>query len=142
MNRRSSLLAVLSLLIVVAPVRAEDGFQFELRTSPGVEAICPDVDLVATEIEVRTGQGEPTAGVFVGLHLHAPEGNSFVSTDFPIVENTHLMEWQRVLEDGVPEGQPRPRLLEVDDGVPALDLERAAGLSLAFHDCGESIRST
>ncbi len=96
---------VLALLLFfpaqTGPAQAQDdALRVVVTTDPPPERIGPDRTLARTTVTVVDGSGQPVPGAYLKLHLDAPEGNPFISTDFPIVEGTSLLEYAGVLPQG------------------------------------------
>jgi hypothetical protein len=64
-----------------------------LETSPVPSAIIPDETLVQTRVRVVDGEGQPIPGAWVALHLDTPPSPEFLTTDFPWVEGTTLLDF-------------------------------------------------
>ena len=96
---------VLALVLLIpaqaGPIQAQgDELRVVVTTDPPPEQIGPDKTLARTTVTVVDGSGQPVPGAYLKLHLDAPEGNPFISTDFPIVEGTSLLEYAGVLPQG------------------------------------------
>ncbi|GEM_PF-2146769 len=103
-----SLAFFLTLLLASQPIlpaggaawAQEDGLQVVVTTDPPPEQIGPDRTLARTTLTVVDASGQPVPGAYLKLHLDAPQGNPVISTDFPIVEGTSLLEYAGVLPQG------------------------------------------
>jgi hypothetical protein len=91
----------LFLFFFVAPVQSQGDLSVELETTPGASQIGPDNTFAKTTLRVVDAAGQTVPNAYLKFHLDAPPDNAFVSTDFPIVENTPLMDYEGVLPDGV-----------------------------------------
>lgn len=95
---------VLTLLIglfTVAPAQSQADVSVVLQTDPPANQIGPDDTFAKTTLTVVDSSGQPISDAYLKLHLDSPPGNAFISTDFPIVENTPLMNFEGNLPDGV-----------------------------------------
>ena len=94
------LLVALSLLFLTIPAHSQGQVSVLLETSPTADQIGPDKTLTATTLRVVDENGQPIPNAYLKLHLDAPSGNPFISTDFPIVEGTPLLDYEGILPEG------------------------------------------
>ncbi len=100
--RRTALVVVLlaALLAGVWPGQAAPAAQVLVETDPPAPAIVPDDTLVTTRLRVVDANGMPVRGARVALHLDTPPRPKVITTDFPHVEDTTLIDLETVLPDG------------------------------------------
>ncbi|HBY96754.1 MAG TPA: hypothetical protein DEP84_22875 [Chloroflexi bacterium] len=65
----------------------------DLHTEPAAGAIIPDETLVQTHLRVLDANGQPVPGAQIALHLDTPPRPKILTTDFPYVEGTTLLEF-------------------------------------------------
>ena len=94
------LTSMLLAFVFTQPLQAQEGLQVTLVTIPSADEIGPDDTLATTTISIVDGTGQPVPNAYLQMHLDAPKGNAFISTDFPIVEGTPLFEFEGLLPDG------------------------------------------
>ncbi len=94
------LFVALSLLCLTIPAHSQGQVSVLLETSPAADQIGPDKTLTATTLRVVDENGQPIPNAHLKLHLDAPSGNPFISTDFPIVEGTPLLAYEGILPEG------------------------------------------
>lgn len=71
-----------------------------LETDPPGQAIVPDETLVTTRLRVLDASDQPVAGARIALHLDTPPRTRFITTDFPFVEGTTLVNLEAPLLEG------------------------------------------
>lgn len=86
-------------LIQGAPARAED-LNVYLKTSPALGLLRPFADPVNISLLVTYADGRPVEQGRVAVVLEAPKPGAFMSTDFPAVENSRLLELTLALRRG------------------------------------------
>lgn len=126
-------------LWVVAPAQSQGDLAVVLETRPPAGQIGPDNTLAQTTLSVVDANGRPLPNAYLKLHVDAPPGNAFISTDFPIVEDTPLLNYEGILPDGVLEfeyiypirGQYR---FEVEAGREAAAISFKDTLSLTLSE--------
>lgn len=92
----------LFLLIFVLPIAsASAALTIDITTNPSVQEIGPDASFVNTTFTVKDEQGQVVPGAYVKIHVHSPKRNPIISTDFPWVEYTHLIEYAGYLPAGI-----------------------------------------
>lgn len=100
---RRGLLAALAVAVLLALALAQAasaaGPTIALTTDPPLDQIVPDLTLAKVRIEVKDETGKPIPNVRIGFDLIAPK-SSFISTDFPVVEGTKLMNYELVAPQG------------------------------------------
>ena len=89
-----------SLLFLTVPAHSQGQVTVLLETSPTANQIGPDQTLTSTTLRVVDENGQPIPNAYLKLHVDAPPGNSFISTDFPLVEGTPLLDYEGVLPEG------------------------------------------
>ena len=99
--KRLLIFPLLLLLISVNPVQRQNNLSVVLKTTPSATEIGPDSTFVKTTLTVVDAAGQAVPNAYLKLHLDAPSGNAFISTDFPIVEGTPLIEYEGILPDGL-----------------------------------------
>lgn len=92
---------LISLLTLPAAAQSQGDLSVILKTSPAAGQIAPDRALVRTTLSIVDASGQTVPDAYLKLHLDSPAGNPIVSTDFPIVENTPLFDYEGVLPNGV-----------------------------------------
>ena len=99
MNYFRSLLSIhLPLLFAFAPVVCLAETEILLRTDPVANQIGPDEDVTTVTLEVLR-DGKPVDAI-LHLTLDSPESKLPLSTDFPIVEGTRLIDSTVTTQDG------------------------------------------
>ncbi|HEX9922652.1 MAG TPA: hypothetical protein VGD99_08310, partial [Anaerolineae bacterium] len=101
MLKKVILLALTAWLLVYTSTQGQSDLVVVLETTPTSGFIGPDETLTQTTLRVVDRDGQPIPNAYLKLHLDAPSGNAFVSTDFPIVEDTPLFEYEGALPEGV-----------------------------------------
>lgn len=81
-------------------VMAEEKIQVKLTAQPDFTAILPDEDLVKFALSVYDSQGQPVNNVKIEYQLESPAKSRLISTDFPVVEGTRLMEGSLLSNSG------------------------------------------
>lgn len=99
--KRLIILPLLCLLFLVRPAHSQSDLSVVLETNPSAGQIGPDRTLTHTTLRVVDANGQAVSNVYLKLHLDAPPGNAFISTDFPVVEGTPLLEYAGTLPAGV-----------------------------------------
>ena len=82
-----------------AAVRAED-LNIYLKTSPALGLLRPFADPVSMTLLVTRADGRPVEQGNVAIVLDAPKSGAFLSTDFPVVEGSRLLELVLPLRQG------------------------------------------
>lgn len=90
----------LSLLFLTLPAHSQGEVSVLLETSPPAGQIGPDSTFTTTTLRVVDQNGQPIPNAYLKLHMDAPPGNAFISTDFPIVERTSLLHYEGTLPEG------------------------------------------
>ena len=80
---------------------AGNHFDVQIQTSPLTQNIGPDKDFVETQIIVKDASGQIVPNVYLRMEMHSPKKNPLISTDFPWVEGTDLMEYEGYLKNGI-----------------------------------------
>jgi hypothetical protein len=88
-------------LFGVAPAQSQGDLSVKLETNPAAGQIGPDNTFVRTTLTVVDASGQAVSNAYLKLHLDSPPGNPIISTDFPIVEDTALMNYEGILPHGV-----------------------------------------
>jgi hypothetical protein len=87
-------------LLIAAPAQAEQSpLTVDMTTMPAAEAIRPDTDLVRMTLAIRQ-HGQPLNHAYLQVKVTAPARSTILSTDFPVVEGTHLLSLASVIRDG------------------------------------------
>jgi len=136
---------ILSLLFSV-PAFGTSNYTVDLTTDPVASNIGPDRDTVHVTLTAKDGQGNIVPGAYIKIHMYAPLRNAFISTDFPWVENTHLMEYEGYLSNGVLafdyifpiRGQYR---IDVQAGADAASLSEKKSLHLSLNENKVEVRN-
>lgn len=76
-----------------------DDFNIFLKTSPKLELLRPFADPVNMSLLVTHADGTPVMGR-VAIAVDAPERGAFLSTDFPLVESSRMLELVLPLRQG------------------------------------------
>lgn len=103
MIRLPHLAICMSLLLLYMPsvvVGNQGELSVSIESNPPVNQIGPDATLAQTIISVVDASGQVVPNAYLNVHVDAPSGNPFVSTDFPVVEGTPLLEYDGVLPAG------------------------------------------
>ncbi|HET7008440.1 MAG TPA: hypothetical protein VFK65_23280 [Candidatus Binatia bacterium] len=87
------------ILILGTDASAEE-FNIYLKTSPAMGFLRPFADPVNISVLVTHADGRPVEQGSVGIVLDAPKSGVFWSTDFPVVENSRLLELVLPLRQG------------------------------------------
>ncbi|VAW15812.1 hypothetical protein MNBD_BACTEROID05-532 [hydrothermal vent metagenome] len=127
-------------------VFANSNFSVEMKTTPTAQSIGPDLDFVHTTLTVKDNNGSIVNDAYVRLHIHSPKGNKIFSTDFPWVENTHLIAYEGYVNNGSLEfdyiypirGKYR---VDVQAGINPSTLSEKQSLSLSVHENPIEFRS-
>jgi hypothetical protein len=101
MMKKIIFLILTAWLLVYAPAQSQSDLAVVLETTPSSGQIGPDETLTQTTLRVVDRNGQVISDAYLKLHLDAPPGNAFISTDFPIVEDTPLFEYEGTLPEGV-----------------------------------------
>jgi hypothetical protein len=101
MLKKVILLALTAWLFVYPSTQSQSDVVVTLETTPASGFISPDETLTHTTLRVVDRDGQAISNAYLKLHLDAPSGNAFISTDFPIVEDTPLFEYEGALPEGV-----------------------------------------
>lgn len=88
-------------LFGVAPAQSQGDLSVKLETNPAAGQIGPDNTFVRTTLTVVDASGQAVSNAYLKLHLDSPPGNPIISTDFPIVEDTPLINYEGILPNGV-----------------------------------------
>lgn len=88
-------------LFGVAPAQSQGDLSVKLETNPAAGQIGPDNTFVRTTLTVVDAKGQAVPNAYLKLQLDSPPGNPVISTDFPIVEHTTLMNYEGTLADGI-----------------------------------------
>jgi hypothetical protein len=99
--KKLTLLLLLFLLFLGPPAQGQSDLSVVLETNPPANQIGPDSTLTQTTLRVVDANGQAIPNAYLKFHLDAPPGNAFISTDFPIVEGTPLLEYAGTLPEGV-----------------------------------------
>lgn len=87
-------------LLSVAPGQAEQSpLMVKITTIPAAKAIRPDADLVRVTLTFLQ-HGQPLKNAYVQVEVTAPARSHLLSTDFPVVEGTHLLSLASVIHNG------------------------------------------
>lgn len=86
-------------IAISAPLSAAPTASIQYNLDPAAEQIGPDVDVAGLNLSVRSKSGEALPAR-LHIRLDAPPKNRLVSTDFPIVEGTHLIDAQAATNTG------------------------------------------
>lgn len=78
--------------------KAESSLALEL--SPPVETLVPDAGPVTLTVRHLDGEGNPAGPATIRLRIRTPDENPWLSTDFPVVENTLLLDQELVARGG------------------------------------------
>ena len=78
--------------------KAEGSLALEL--SPPVETLVPDAGPVTLTVRHLDGEGNPAGPATIRLRIRTPDENPWLSTDFPVVENTLLLDQELVARGG------------------------------------------
>jgi hypothetical protein len=127
------------ILLGVAPAQSQGDLSVKLETNPAAAQIGPDNTFAHTTLSVIDASGQVVPNAYLKLHLDTPPGNPIISTDFPIVEHTTLLNYEGTLSNGVLEfdsiypirGQ---YTFEVEAGRDATNLSFKDSLSLNLNE--------
>ena len=89
----------LTLFSWAAPARAEQG-EIRLETIPSLDEVRPLADPVRIVLTVLDGEGKGLKQGRVRIRLNAPPPGRFLSTDFPLVEGSRLIDMELPVSDG------------------------------------------
>ena len=78
--------------------KAESSLSLEL--SPPVETLVPDAGPVTLTVRHLDGAGKPAGPANIRLRIRTPDEHPWLSTDFPVVENTLLLDQELVARAG------------------------------------------
>lgn len=139
-------LLILPFLLSFSPAFGAGSYAVDFTTSPAANVIGPDTDLVHVALTVKDDRGNIVPGAYLKLRMHSPPGNPFLSTDIPWVENTHLLEYEGYVSNGILtfdyifpiRGQYR---VDVQAGVDASSLPLKTSLPLLIHENGIDVRN-
>ncbi len=98
---KTIIIVVLLVFLTVTPTQGQGNLSVLLETMPAANQIGPDNTLARTTLKVVDASGQAVPNAYLKLHLDSPPGNPVISTDFPMVENTTLLEYEGTLPDGV-----------------------------------------
>ena len=79
-------------ILLFGIVACAEEFNIFLKTSPKLELLRPFADPVNLSLLVTHANGRPVAQGKVVIVLDAPKPGTFLSTDFPLVEGSRLLE--------------------------------------------------
>ena len=133
-------------LFFSVPAFGASNYTVDLTTDPVASHIGPDKDTVQVTLTAKDGQGNIVPDAYIKIHMHAPLRNAFISTDFPWVENTHLMEYEGYLPNGVLtfdyifpiRGQYR---MDVQAGADAASLSEKKSLHISLNENKVEVRN-
>lgn len=94
-----ALFLCLTLFSWAAPARAEEG-EIRLETIPSLDEVRPLADPARIVLTVLDGEGEPLKQGRVRIRLDAPPPGRLLSTDFPLVEGSRLIDMELPVSDG------------------------------------------
>lgn len=97
--KASRFLCLVIMLFSFSPLFSSNEIEINFITDPAPENIGPDEDLVNVKISL-TQNGKPVNGN-VSIVLDSPKRNSIISTDFPVVEGTRLIETSGITKNGL-----------------------------------------
>jgi len=80
--------------------RGADEFKIYLKTSPPLDLLRPFADPVTIALLVTHADGRPVETAHVSIVLDAPNPTAFLSTDFPLVEGSRLLQMSLPLRQG------------------------------------------
>jgi hypothetical protein len=87
-------------LLIAAPAQAEQSpLTVAMSTMPAAEAIRPDTGLVRVVLTILQ-HGQPLNNAYLQVEVTAPARSTILSTDFPVVEGTHLLSLASLIRDG------------------------------------------
>lgn len=72
----------------------------QLQTQPPLSQVLPNHEPVRIQLQARDGTGQPLSDVEFHLQLFAPPETPWLTTDFPIVEGTTLLDLSAVAPAG------------------------------------------
>lgn len=98
----SRLLAFLNFTLVplLAAIAGAQEWAIQFRSDPAPELLRPFGEAARFSLSVSDGVGKPLPRGEISLVMEAPAPSSFLSTDFPLIEGTRLLEIQLPLIDG------------------------------------------
>ena len=73
----------------------------EFTTEPAMDRIIPDGEMAKLVFSVKDKGGKPVSRARLHITMDAPPSHPLFSTDFPIVEGSHLMDVEVDAPDGV-----------------------------------------
>ncbi len=113
MNLRNFCLMLLFQILFLPLASANNDLTVQMKTTPAASEISPihnmpEGRLAHVTLTVVDKDGRVVPNSFIKVHIHAPKKH-LISTDFPWVEDTHLIEYVGALPTGV---------MEFDYGFP------------------------
>ncbi len=87
-------------VLLFGVVAGAEEFNIFLKTTPKIELLRPFADPVNLSLLVTHADGRPVAQGKVAIVLDAPKPGAFLSTDFPLVEGSRLLELDLPLRRG------------------------------------------
>ena len=79
-------------ILLFGAVAGAEEFNIFLKTTPKIELLRPFADPATLSLLVTRADGRPVAQGKVAIVLDAPKPGTFLSTDFPLVEGSRLLE--------------------------------------------------
>ena len=79
-------------LLLFGIVAGAEEFNIFLKTTPKIDLLRPFADPATLSLLVTRADGRPVAQGKVAIFLDAPKPGTFLSTDFPLVEGSRLLE--------------------------------------------------
>jgi hypothetical protein len=95
-----AVLLALNLLFLALSAHSQGDVSVVLESTPPAAQIGPDSTFTRTTLRVVDQKGKPIPNAYLKLHVDAPPGNAFISTDFPLVEQTPLLHYEGTLPAG------------------------------------------
>jgi hypothetical protein len=90
----------LILSLFVFSLSAEQA-KIEVTTSPEAGKILPDLEMARLSVKLSNQKGEVIKKAKLHIVVDAPPSGAIFSTDFPIVEGTHLIDIETEIQNGV-----------------------------------------
>jgi hypothetical protein len=87
-------------ILLFGVVAGAEEFNIFLKTTPKIELLRPFADPVNLSLLVTHADGRPVAQGKVAIVIDAPKPGTFLSTDFPLVEGSRLLELDLPLRRG------------------------------------------
>ena len=87
-------------VLLLGAVASAEEFNIYLKTSPALGLLRPFADPVNISLLVTRADGRPVEQGSVAIVLDAPKSGAFLSTDFPVVEGSRLLELVLPLRQG------------------------------------------